>query len=102
MNIYVGNLSYEVTEEELQKAFEVFGHVESAKVIKDMYTGRPRGFGFVEMADEAEAQSAIDGLDGKDLKGRTLKVNMARSRSGGHRGGRNRGGGRQDGGQRFY
>ena len=102
MNIYVGSLSYEVTEEELQKAFEVFGHVESAKVIKDMYTGRPRGFGFVEMADEAEAQSAIDGLDGKDLKGRTLKVNMARSRSGGHRGGRNRGGGRQDGGQRFY
>ena len=102
MNIYVGNLSYEVTEEELQKAFEVFGHVESAKVIKDMYTGRPRGFGFVEMADEAEAQSAIDGLNDKDLKGRTLKVNMARSRSGGHRGGRNRGGGRQGGGQRFY
>lgn len=102
MNIYVGSLSYEVTEEELQKAFEVFGHVESAKVIKDMYTGRPRGFGFVEMPDEAEAQSAIDGLNDKDLKGRTLKVNMARSRSGGHREGRNRGGGRQGGGQRFY
>ena len=102
MNIYVGSLSYEVTEEELQKAFEVFGHVESAKVIKDKYTGRPRGFGFVEMPDEAEAQSAIDGLNGKDLKGRTLKVNMARSRSGGHREGRNRGGGRQGGGQRFY
>ena len=97
MNIYVGNLSYEVTEEELQKAFEVFGNVESAKVIKDMYTGRSKGFGFVEMSDEADAQSAIDDLNGKELKGRTLKVNKARSRSGGHRGGRKQGGGR-----RFY
>ena len=102
MNIYVGNLSYEVTEEDLQKAFEVFGHVESAKVIKDMYTGRPRGFGFVEMPDKAEAESAIEGLNGKELKGRTVNVNEARPRSGGHRGGRNRGGGRQGGGQRFY
>ena len=102
MNIYVGNLSYEVTDEDLQKAFEAFGHVESAKVIKDMYTGRSRGFGFVEMSDEAEGHSAIDGMNGKDLKGRSLKVNEARSRSGGHRGGRNRGGERQGGGRRFY
>ena len=95
MNIYVGNLSYEVTQEDLQKAFEVFGNVESSKVIWDMYTGRSKGFGFVEMPDSAEADSAIEGLDRKDLKGRTLKVNKARARSEGRRYGGNRGGGRQ-------
>ena len=102
MNIYVGNLSYEVTQEDLQKAFEVFGNVESSKVIMDMYTGRSKGFGFVEMPDSAEADSAIEGLDRKDLKGRTLKVNKARARSEGRRYGGNRGGGRQGGGLRFY
>jgi len=100
MKIYVGNLSYEVTEEDLREAFEAFGHVESAKVINDMYTNRSRGFGFVEMTDEAEAHSAIDGMNGKDMKGRSLKVNEARSRSGGFRGGRNRDRGRQGGGRR--
>lgn len=102
MNIYVGNLSYEVTEEDLREAFEVFGHVESAKVIKDMYTGRSRGFGFVGMPNEADAYAAIDALNGKDIKGRSLKVNRARSRSGGHREGRNQSGRRQGGGRRFY
>ncbi len=83
MNIYVGNLSYEVTEEDLQKAFEVFGHVESAKVIKDMYTDRSKGFGFVEMSTESEAQAAIDDLNDTELKGRNLKVGKARPRTGG-------------------
>ena len=102
MNIYVGNLSYEVTQEDLQKAFEVFGNVESSKVIMDMNTGRSKGFGFVEMPDSEEADSAIEGLDGKDFKGRTLKVNKARARSEGRRYGGNKGGGRQGGGRRFY
>lgn len=87
MNIYVGNLSYEVTEEELQKVFEAFGEVESAKIIRDMYTGRSKGFGFVEMPTETEAMGAIDDLNGKEIKGRTIKVNKARPRSGGRRGG---------------
>jgi RNA recognition motif-containing protein len=94
MNIYVGNLSYEVTEEDLKEAFEGFGEVETVKVIKDNYTGRSKGFGFVEMPTKAEAQSAIDGLNGKELKGRTLNVNEARPRTEGHRGG-GRGGGRR-------
>ena len=93
MNIYVGNLSYEVTEEGLREAFEVFGEVETIKVIKDNYTGRSKGFGFVEMPRKAEAQSAINDLNGKELKGRTLNVNEARPRSEGRRGGRERGGG---------
>jgi RNA recognition motif-containing protein len=97
MNIYAGNLSYEITEDELREAFEAFGHVESAKIIKDNYSSRSKGFGFVEMPEEAEAQSAIDGLDGKEMKDRVLKVNKARSRSEGRRGG-----GRRDGGRSFY
>jgi RNA recognition motif-containing protein len=102
MNIYVGNLSYEVTEEDLKQAFDAFGKVESVKVIKDDYSGRSKGFGFVEMPDDANANSAIDGLDGKELKGRTLKVSKARPRSEGRRyGGGGRGGGRQGGGRRF-
>ena len=101
MNIYVGNLSYEVTEEDLKEAFEAFGEVETVKVIKDNYTGRSKGFGFVEMPSKAEAQSAIDALNGKELKGRTLNVNEARPRSEGRRGGRERGGGRRGGGLRF-
>ncbi|NIM97821.1 MAG: RNA-binding protein, partial [candidate division Zixibacteria bacterium] len=92
MNIYVGSLSYNVTEEELKQAFEPFGEVESVRIIKDMYSGRSKGFGFVEMPGKSEAQSAIDGLNGKELKGRTLKVNEARPRSEGRRGGRGRGG----------
>jgi RNA recognition motif-containing protein len=93
MNIYVGSLSYNVTEEELKQAFEPFGEVESVRIIKDMYSGRSKGFGFVEMPDKSEAQSAIDGLNGKELKGRTIKVNEARPRSEGRQGGRGRGGG---------
>jgi RNA recognition motif-containing protein len=80
MNIYVGNLLREATEDDLRQAFEEFGQVTSAKIIKDKYTDDSRGFGFVEMPDQQEAKSAISGLDGKDLKGRTLKVNEARPR----------------------
>ena len=95
MNIYVGNLSYEVTEEDLKQAFEGFGQVESVNIIKDRYSGESRGFGFVEMPDKAEAESAIEGVNGKELKGRTLNVNEARPRSEGGRGGGRRGGGRR-------
>jgi RNA recognition motif-containing protein len=98
MNIYVGNLSYEVTEEDLKQAFETFGEVDTVKIIKDNYTGRSKGFGFVEMADKAKAQSAIEGLNGKDLKGRNLNVNEARPRSEGGRGGGARPGGPRRGG----
>ncbi len=93
MNIYVGNLSYEVTGEDLQKAFEVFGHVESAKVIKDMYTDRSKGFGFVEMSTESEAQAAIDDLNDTALKGQNLKVSKARPRTGGRQDREKHGGG---------
>ena len=78
MNIYVGNLALNVTEEDLQKAFVAFGNVESVKIIKDRYSGESRGFGFVEMPSGAEAQSAIQDLNGKELKGLMLKVNEAR------------------------
>lgn len=98
MNIYVGNLSYEVTEEDLKNAFESFGKVDTIKVIKDNETGRAKGFGFVEMPDKSEAQAAIEGLNGKDLKGRSLNVNEARPRPEGSRGGGRPGGG---GGRRY-
>lgn len=108
MNIYVGNLSYDVTEEDLKKAFESYGAVDIVKVIKDNYSGRSKGFGFVEMPAKAEAQSAIEGLNGKDLKGRNLNVSEARPRSEGRRGGakhkgarRGGGGGRGGQGRRF-
>jgi RNA recognition motif-containing protein len=94
MNIYVGNLPYDITEEELQEAFATHGQVESARIIKDTYSGKSRGFGFVEMPAKSEGQSAISNLDGAVLKGRTLKVSEARPRSEGRRGGRGRGGGR--------
>jgi len=81
MNIYVGNLPREVTEDGLLEAFEEFGQVESVKIITERGSGESRGFGFVEMPAEAEAQSAINGLNGKELKGGTLKVNEARPRS---------------------
>jgi RNA recognition motif-containing protein len=87
VNIYVGNLSHELTEEELKQAFEDFGQVESAKIITDRYSGVSRGFGFVEMPTKAEAEAAIAELNGKDLKGRTLTVNEARPRTEGPRGG---------------
>jgi len=80
MNIYVGNLPREATEDDLRQAFEAFGEVTSAKIITDKYTGDSKGFGFVEMPKGPEAQSAISGLDGKDLKGRNLRVNEARPR----------------------
>jgi RNA recognition motif-containing protein len=103
MNIYVGSLSYEVTEEDLRQAFEAFGEVESVKIIKDMYSDRSKGFGFVEMPSKAEGRSAIDGLNSKELKGRTLNVSEARPRteSRGGRGGYGGGGGRRGGGRRF-
>ena len=100
MNIYVGNLSYEVTEEDLKEAFAVFGEVDTVKIIKDNYTGRSKGFGFVEMPAKSEAQSAIEGLNGKDLKGRNLNVNEARPRSDSRRGGAGSGGPRRGGGGR--
>jgi len=91
MNIYVGNLSPEITEEDLQLAFEAFGKVESANVIKDKFSGVSRGFGFVEMPAKAEGQAAIDGLNGKELKGQTLNVNEARPRPDSRGGGGGRG-----------
>jgi len=96
VNIYVGNLSFETTEEDVRGAFEAFGQVESVKLITDKYSGESRGFGFVKMPSKDEAQAAISGLNGKDLKGRTLNVNEARPRSERPRGGG--GGGR---GNRF-
>ena len=99
MNIYVGNLSREVTEDDLRQAFEAFGQVKSATVIKDLFSGESKGFGFVEMPAKAEAQSAMNGLNGKELKGRALVVNEARPRAEGRRGGRRQGGGRPGGGR---
>ena len=80
MNIYVGNLSHEVTEDDLKEAFGAFGQLASVTVVKDRKSGESRGFGFIEMASKDEAQSAIAGLNGKDLKGINLTVNEARSR----------------------
>ncbi|TVL99609.1 MAG: RNA-binding protein [Candidatus Brocadia sp. WS118] len=102
MNIFVGNLSRDVTEDDLQQAFEAFGKVKSVKVIKDLFSGESKGFGFVEMQARAEAQSAITGLNGKELKGRALNVNEARPRPEGGRGGGRSGGGRQGGGGRRF
>lgn len=94
MKIYMGNLSSEITEEELRQEFEAFGEVESVNIITDKISGRPKGFGFVEMTSESEGQAAITGLNGKTLKERTLTVNTARPRSdrkgGGFGGGRQR------------
>jgi RNA recognition motif-containing protein len=89
MNIYVGNLPHDVTDEELRKLFEPFGQVSSATVIKDKFTGDSRGFGFVEMPDNNEAQAAMGKLNGTDLKGRAIKVNEAKPRTdrGGRKGG---------------
>ena len=105
MNIYVGNLSRETTDEELRQAFEAFGQVASINIIRDKFSGESRGFGFVEMPAKAEAEAAIQGMNGQELKGNTLNVNEARPREdkprggggGGGRGGR--GGGRSGGGR---
>jgi RNA recognition motif-containing protein len=101
MKIYVGNLSSDVTDEAIREAFESFGQVTSAKVIKNKYTGQSRGFGFVEMVEQTQAQTAINSLNGKELLGKQISVNEAhprtdRGRSGGlggrmdYSGGRNR------------
>ena len=96
MNIFVGNLSYDITEGDLQEAFGEFGKIASVSVIKDKFTGVPRGFGFVEMPNQGEAQSAIAALNGRQVKGQALSVNEARpraeSRGGAGAGGPRRGG----------
>lgn len=105
MNIFVGNLSKEVTDDDLQALFSEYGTVRSVKVIRDLFSGESKGFGFVEMPGQAEAQKAMTELNTKDLKGKKITVNEARPRTdnrrrggggggrGGHRGGGNRGGG---------
>ncbi|MBK6287332.1 MAG: RNA-binding protein [Gammaproteobacteria bacterium] len=80
MNIYTGNLSYNTTDADLREAFEAFGKVTSATVISDRATGQSKGFGFVEMANNSEADAAIKALNGRDLNGRTIKVNQAEAR----------------------
>jgi RNA recognition motif-containing protein len=109
MNIYVGNLSRDVSEAELKEAFQAFGEVSSCNIIKDKFTGESRGFGFVEMPNKEEAEKAIAGMNGKDIKGRNITVNEARPRtdrprSGGGFGGRGggRGGFGGGGGSRRY
>ncbi|MFH1549414.1 MAG: RNA-binding protein [Planctomycetota bacterium] len=100
MNIFVGNMSFSITEEALRALFEEHGEVTSAKIVTDRETGRPRGFGFVEMPNDEEAKAAMSALDSKDIDGRALKVNEARPKTdrgggggGGGRGGPSRGGG---------
>ena len=105
MKIYVGNLSFDMTEEELRAEFASFGEIESVAIPTDRYSGRPRGFAFVEMPRVSEGQAAIAALNGKTVQGRTLTVNAARARSddrgGGSYGGR-RGGGFGGGDRRRY
>lgn len=113
MNIYVGNLALNVTDEDLKSTFGAYGRIASAKVIKDMTSGDSKGFGFIEMPSQTEAMTAIQNLNGKELNGRTIVVNEARPREdkrggggggrrdgGGPRGGSGGGGGRRDGGPR--
>lgn len=115
MNIYIGNLSYDATEADLRAAFEVYGTVDSAKIISDRETGRSKGFAFVEMSDSEEGNAAIDALNDTEIAGRTVKINEARPREerprgsfrggdrGGFRGGDRggfRGGDRSRGGDR--
>lgn len=94
MNIYVGNLAWATADSDLRAAFEAFGEVSSAKVVTDRESGRSRGFGFVEMPDNSAGQQAIEGINGKDLQGRSLRVNEARPRE-------DRGGGGGRGPRRF-
>ena len=97
MNIYVGNLSYQTTEDELREIFQNHGEVSSVAIITDKYSGQSKGFGFVEMSGDDAAKAAIQALDGQDMGGRNLKVNEARPRAprgdGGGGGGRGGGGG---------
>ncbi|MDP2268640.1 MAG: RNA-binding protein [Deltaproteobacteria bacterium] len=99
MNIYVGKLAHNVTEDELRTAFAAFGKVNAVNIIKDKYTSRPKGFGFVEMPSAEEAEAAISQLHGKDMQGQALDVNEAKPRVEGSRGGGGRRGG--SGGRRF-
>ncbi len=97
MNIYVGNLSFDASEEDLQRLFSEFGNVSSVTIVRDRYSGQPRGFGFIEMPQRSEAQAAIQNLNGKELLGRSLNVSEARPRtdrggSGGQGGRRSRSG----------
>lgn len=92
MNIYVGNLSYQTTEDDIRRAFESHGQVSSCSIIKDKFSGESKGFGFVEMSSKDEAMQAISGLNGTDLNGRTLTVSEAKPRTE-NRGRDNRGGG---------
>ena len=91
MKLYVGNMSFDSNEAEVRKAFEAHGKVDTVAIIMDRDTGQPKGFGFVEMSNEAEAKAAIEGLNGKDFMGRTLNVNEARPRAEGPRRGINSG-----------
>ena len=99
MKIYIGNMSFDTTEDELRQAFEGFGEVSDVNIIKDRDTGRPKGFAFVEMPNQDEGQAAISDMNGKEFGGRTLNVDEARPRKegggGGGRGGRGGGGGRR-------
>ncbi|MBM3793402.1 MAG: RNA-binding protein [Acidobacteria bacterium] len=97
-NIFVGNLSFGATEDSIRAAFEAYGTVDRVSVVKDRETGQSRGFGFVEMNDDEEANRAINGLNGKELSGRAMNVNEARPKQ--EHGGGNRGGG--GGGRRRY
>jgi RNA recognition motif-containing protein len=99
MKIYVGNLSYEMTEDQLAAEFGTYGKVESVAIPSDKFSGRPRGFAFVEMPTKAEAEAAITGLNGKTLKDRTIVVNESKPRTDNNRGGGGGyGGGRSGGG----
>jgi len=100
MNIYVGNLSSDVKEEDLNTLFSEYGQVKEVKIIRDMFSQESRGFGFIEMLSNTEAQKAIDELNTKELKGKKLTVNEARPRREGGRRGGGGGGGRQGGQQR--
>jgi RNA recognition motif-containing protein len=94
MNIYVGNLATGVSEDDLRESFKEFGEIESVSIIKDKYSGESKGFAFIEMPNKTEAQAAIDQLDGKDIKGKNIKVNEARPKT-------DRNKGRGGGGRRF-
>lgn len=95
MDIYVGNLSYDTTDADLQQLFEQHGKVTSARVITDKMSGRAKGFGFVEMPEQAEAEAAINGLNGTDFMGRPLRVNESQPRESGGGGRRGGGGGKR-------
>jgi RNA recognition motif-containing protein len=98
MNLYVGNLPYRLTEDQLREAFEAYGQVSSCTIIKDKVTGSSKGFGFLEMPERPEAEAAIAGLNGRELMGRKLNVNEARPRTEGAGAGRSAGGGWAGGG----